>query len=444
MTASTSARTPATTSRLWWVLLLVVAMLAAACGGGDDGDDAAGGEAEAAAGEPVTLTFWNGFTGPDGAVLEELVTEFNGSQDDVVVEMQIQPWDVMYQKLLPAFSAGEGPDLVALHNEQLPQYVSEGVFAPVGDIYERGNLSRDVLIQSAADAGTVDGEDYAVPMNFTTLLLYWNKTMFEEAGLDPEQPPTTWDEWADYAQQLTIDSNGDGTPEQYGYAIADNNTIPMWPILLWGNGGGVVSEDGSQPLLGDPATVEAVQYWSDLVVNDKISPIGLGGADADKLFQTEKAAMEVVGPWMTAGFEEAGIDFGLAMVPAGPVEEVTLGSSVLAALNAEADDATRDAAYDFLEFWNSKESQITWSVGSGFPPNRTDIEASELSENPYVAEFAAHADKARFFLTGVEDYQQVVGDVFEPALQQILNGEAAPEEILPQAGEQLQGVLGAE
>ena len=166
--------------------------------------------------------------------------------------MEISPWDQFFQRLLPSLASDDGPDLVAMDTAQLPQYVARGAFRPLDDYYEDPSTESDALVQAAVDATKWDGVAYGVPMNFTTLLLYWNKGMFEEAGLDPEAPPETWEEFADYAVQLT----GDG---QYGLAIADNNTIPMWPILLWGNGGGVVSDDGTTSLLDAPETIEALE-----------------------------------------------------------------------------------------------------------------------------------------------------------------------------------------
>lgn len=419
---------------------LVCALVLSACVGG--GDDSASDQVGTEGPEnDVTLTFWNGFTGPDRPALEELVERFNDSQDKVTIDMQIQPWDVMFQKLLPALASNEGPDIVAMDTVQLPQYASKGVFAELDAVYEQDVVDTDALVQSAVEATQIGDAYYGVPMNFTTLLLYWNKDMFKEAGLDPEQPPTNWDEWAEYAKELTIDENGDGKPEQYGYAIADHETIPMWPILLWGNGGDVVSDDASQAMFGDAASIEAVEYWSELVTEDNISPVGLTGADADKLFLSKKAAMEVVGPWMTAGFEDAGIDFGLGMVPAGPEEEVTLGTSVAMALNAKADEDTSAAAYEFFEYWNSEESQIYWAVNSGFPPTRTDIDEEQLSENPYVAEFGKYADNARFYLPGVQEYTKVNANVFEPTIQRILNDEGSPDELMPTASEEIQDLL---
>lgn len=390
--------------------------------------------AAGASGERTTVTFWNGFTGPDRPVLEQLVEEFNDSQDAVTIEMEISPWDQFFQRLLPSLASDEGPDLVAMDTAQMPQYIVRGAFRPLDDYYADESTESDALVQAAVDATKWDGVTYGVPMNFTTLLLYWNKDLFEAAGLDPEAPPETWEQFADYAVQLT----GDG---QYGLAIADNNTIPMWPILLWGSGGGVVSDDGTTSLLDAPETIEALELWGGLVRDEGISPIGLGGADADNLFQTERAAMEIVGPWMTTGFTEAGIDFGLAPPPAGPAGPVTLGTSVAFAINAQSDDATAEAAKEFIKFWNSTDSQITWSLGSGFPPSRTDIPAEALAENPYTVDFGAPADIARFYLTNVQNFTEINTNIFEATLQRFLNGEGSAEELFTAASQEVQAIL---
>jgi multiple sugar transport system substrate-binding protein len=425
----------------WGAAIASVVMLAATgCAGQgqsqDDSDESSSGK--------TTVAFWNGFTGPDRAAVEDLVEKYNSSQDEVVIDMTISPWDVFFQKLLPSIAAGKGPDLMAMDSVQLPQYASRGVLAPMDDYYEDSENETDQLVESAVDATEWEGKKYGVPMNFTTLLLYYNKDMFKDAGLDPEAPPKDWDEFQEYAKKLTIDENNDGKPEQYGLAIADHETIAMWPILLWGNGGGVVSEDGTTATLGDPETVEAMDQWGSLVRDDHIAPVGLAGADADKLFQSKKAAMEIVGPWMTAGFEDAGIDFGLAPPPAGPAGEVTLGTSVSFGINDKTSDEAAEAAEDFISFWNSKESQVYWAVNSGFPPNRTDISPEEISENPYVAAFGEPADQSRFYLAGVKEFTKVNDDLFQPALQKVLNGEGTAEELFPATSAEIQSVLDGE
>ena len=391
----------------------------------------------AAARKVTTIQFWNGFTGPDRPTLEAIVKQFNDAHPDINIQMTIMPWDVFYQKLLPSWAGGSGPQLVAISDAgRIPQFANQGVLAPLDDIYTSG-LNKSTLVKTAVEADKWNGHYYAVPMTFFSVLLYWNKTMFHKVGLSG--PPKTWAQWQQDAVKLTI---GKGSrPVQYGLALADHETVPIWPVLLWGNGGGVVSADGTHSLLATPASVQAVQQWSNLIINKHISPIGLAGADADNLFLSKKAAMEVNGPWMTDGAKKAGINFGLAMVPKGPKRQVTLGGSTVLAVNAKVDSATKSAIYHFIEYWNSKQSQITYSVGAGFPPTRTDVTASDLEQNPFVAQFSRYASLSQFYLTNVKDYSGVDGDIFSPAIQKIENRKGSTKKVLAQAAAQINADL---
>ena len=427
---------PGTARRLIGVALATALALTGCAGQGkkqDEGSKTSDGK--------VAISFWNGFTGPDRAAVEGLVKKFNESQSKVTVTMEISPWDVFFQKLLPSIGAGKGPDLMGMDAAQLPQYATRGVLREMDSYYSDSANETDKLVKAAVDATSWQGKHYGVPMNFTTLLLYWNKKMFKDAGLNPDTPPKTWAEFETAAKKLTKDANGDGKPEQYGLALADHQTIAMWPIFFWGNGGGVVSDDGKKALLGDPKTIEAMQHWGDLVRNQHISPIGLAGADADKLFQSKKAAMEIVGPWMTTGFKDAGIDFGLAAPPAGPAGPVTLGTSVSFAVNAKTTDQKAQAAREFIKFWNTKDSQKYWALGSGFPPNRTDITADELKGNPFVVAFGEPAGTSKFYLANVKEFTKVNDTIYTPALQKVLNGKGTAQDLFPKASTDIQKLL---
>jgi multiple sugar transport system substrate-binding protein len=402
-----------------------------ASGGGENDPDA-----------KVTLDFWNGFTGPDGPALQQVVDDFNASQDRVTVKTNIMPWDTLYQKVLTAAAGKDGPDIVAMSATRLPQYVSEGLFQSVDDFYEDAEHEADALAPAAVDASMFEGANYGVPVNLATMLMYYNKDLFTAAGLDPEAPPTTWDEFAAMVPKLTVDDNGDGKPEQYAIALADHETVPMYPTMLWNTGGGIVDEDGTESLLGTDESLEALNFWVDLVREQKASPVGLTGADADKLFQTGKAAIEIVGPWMTTGFDEAGLNYGLAPAFAGPADSVTLADVVSMAVPAKADETTKQAAYEFFAYWNSKEGQITWANGSGFPPTRSDV-AGDITESPYPAIFGAPdvTENARVLMPGVAAGGTIMENVFTPALQRALNGEGSVDDIFTEASEQVQAEL---
>lgn len=390
----------------------------------------------------VTLSFWNGFTGPDGPALQQVVDDFNASQDRVTVETNIMPWDTLYQKVLTAAAGNDGPDIVAMSASRLPQYVDEGLFQSLDDYYENPDFESDALAEAAVGASMYDGSNYGVPVNIATMLMYYNKDLFTAAGLDPEKPPTTWDEFAAMVPKLTVDENGDGKPEQYAIALADHETVPMYQPFLWNAGGGIVSEDGTTSELDSPGSLEALNYWVDLVRDQKASPIGLAGADADKLFQTGKAAIEIVGPWMTTGFNDAGLNFGLARAFAGPTDQVTLADVVSMSVPVSADETTKQAAYEFFAYWNSAEGQKTWAEGSGFPPTRSDV-ASEITDNPYPAIFGAPEilDNSQVLLAGIAAGGTITTTIFEPALQKALNGEGTVDELFTEASKQVQAEL---
>ena len=396
----------------------------------------------AKAGGKVTLKFWNGLTGGDRPTVDKLIAEFNAAHKDIKVQSDAMPWDVFYQKLLTSVSSGSGPDIVAMDAGQIPKYAHSGVLQPVDDFYGADKADASKLVPAAVQASEFSGKNYGVPTETAPLLLYWNKTLFKKAGLDPNKPPATWSQFEQDAAKLTHDANHDGKPDTYPIALADHETIPMYPVLMWQGGGGVVSQDGKRAMLDDPATVAAVKHWVNLVRDKKISPIGLGGADADKLFQTQKAAMEIVGPWDTTTFTQSHVDYGVTMPFAGPKAQVTSAGVTSFALTS-TDPAVKKAAYTFFSWWNSKPSQITLAKGTGFPVNRTDVTPAELKGYPYPIAFGSPQvlKNSQPFLAGLINGPVIQDQIFYPALQRILNGKGSAESVLKQANAAVQKEL---
>ena len=383
----------------------------------------------AAAQDQVTLTFWNGFTGPDRPAVEALVQKFNDEHPNIKVEMTITPWDSLLQNLLTQLSTGQGPDIMGINYSYLPLYAKSGYVSDLSDMYAAGAALDPVNFPPAlVDLMKYDGKYYGAPMNFATLLMYYNKDLFQAAGIT--EPAKDWATWIEDIKKLTDASKG-----QYGLAIGEHDTIPNWPLFIWGNGGDIVKDGKSA--LNDPKTVEALKTWGELVAKDGVSPYGLSGADADKLFQSGKAAMEITGPWMVNGFIEAKLNFDVAPIPAGPDGAVTYSDSVVLMLNSGS--AHQVEAREFIAFWNSKESQAYFSDQTGFPPARTDI-AADL-KSPWSAKFAAVADSARFLLPGLDSATEISTDVFLPMIQAITQGQLSAEDAAASADQQLADIL---
>jgi multiple sugar transport system substrate-binding protein len=383
----------------------------------------------------VTLTYWNGYTGPNRPAMEALVKKFNTSHPNTQIQMTITPWDSLLQKLPSALASGSGPDLMGIDFTYLPQYAQSGYIKNLSSAYSSGALSSSIFPKGLVKVLKYQGKFYGAPIDFNPLMMYYNKTLFKKAGLNPNKPPATWTQWISDIKKLTTHSGGQ---DQYGIALGVHDTIPNWPILMWGEGGDVIVN--GKPALTNPKTVKALTIWSNLVKNDKVSPLNLAGADADKLFQTGKAATEVTGPWATTGYTQAKVNYDVAPVPAGPAGPVTLADSNLMMINAKSKNSA--AAIQFMQFWNSKASQTYFAVNSGSPPDRTDlVHNAGLRKNQWVPKFASVLSSGRFYLPGQTKYTQIDTDVVVPMVQQIIYGRMSVAQATKQYNQQLTKLL---
>ncbi len=420
-------------------LLSAAALALTACSSGDGPEPDAPGEStptdsEPADGEVVELSLWTGFTGGDRGAYEALIDTFNDTHDHIQVTMEIQPWDTIAQKLPAAWATGQGPDLATPNFDPniVAQYLETSSLLPLDQLGSgEGQIDADNLAPAAIDAFTFDGTLYAVPANMATLQLYYNKALFDAAGIDG--PPATVEEFRDYAVQLT----GDGV---YGLSVGERETIQMWPILQWLDGADIVDADYCSAL-DSPESIESLTTWADLA-KDGVMPVGLTGAESDSLFSAGKAAMQLNGPWAAPGYTEAGIDLGIAPVPTGVDGDVTLAST--APLAASANTEHPAEAQEFLAWWTGQEAQRQFALDSGFPPVRTDMgDDAELNANEVVSTFAAAIPSARLYLPGVPEATRIDSEVYVPLIAEITRG-ADVATAAASASDKLNGLTGCQ
>ena len=385
--------------------------------------------------DPVTLTYWSGFTGGDKQAFLDLIKKFNDTHPDIHVDYQLQPWDSIAQKLPTAIISGSGPDLATpdYNVATVQRYAANKLALPLDGLIGDGanQVPKGVLPQTVVDSFSADGKLYAAPANFATLLLYYNKDLLAKAGI--AAPPTTMAELQDDALKL---SNGNG---QYGIALADNATIPMWPVLIWSDGGDLIKDKCSA--LADPKTVATVEKWAALVRDHKISPVGSTGQDADNLFAAGKAAFEINGPWAAGEYKAANVNFAVAPVPVGASgKPVTLASTVPTIVSAKT--AHPKEAQEFLAWWLSKDTQAQLSSAAGYAPSRTDMaDDASIKANAIVSAFTAQVPNSRLYLPTEKDFAKIDTGIFTPAIQSATqNGDAAG--ALKSANEALNKLLG--
>lgn len=387
---------------------------------------------------PTTLTFWHGYTEADGEVLDQIVADFNDSQDDYVIKTETKTWAVIDDTLLPALSSDEGPDIVAMPAERMPVYADRGAFVDLTDFYDSDDSNTAELAEQSVDMVTVDGTPYGVPTGFVPLSVFYNKALFTAAGID--EFPTTWDEWVEAAKALTVDEDGDGTPEQYGLALPDHATVAngLWPSLLLSGGGGIV-DGATDAVIDSNENAESIAYWVDAITNDKISPTGLDGIGADELFSSGKAAMHVGGPWMSFISADNDIDYGIAAIPAGPEDQAASAIGVSMGITEQADDAQVAGAEAFFSYFFQEDVATEWSLASGWPPLRTDIPLESVESNPVVVSLTEIAPTGRALLPGVVNSVDVLAAIDTLTQKAVAGGDI--DELLSAAQSEIQQAI---
>ena len=365
----------------------------------------------------VTLTMWTGFTGGDRPGYAQIVKDFNASHPDIKVVQTVESWDTIQQKLPTAWLTGSGPDIAAPSSDPnvIANYVKTNSVLPIVTGSGASKVNSAQLAPAAVKELTYKGKLYAIPANFASLSLYYNKKMFAAAGI--ANPPKTVAEFEADAVKLTL--NGGAT--QYGLSLADNQTIQMWPILQWLTGGDIVKSNGCSDL-SSAASVAGLTTWANLVQNEHISPVGQTGAQADSLFAAGKAAMEMNGPWAAPTYKAANVDFGIATIPlAADGSKVTLGSIAPLAISAKTKYPKQ--AQEFLAYYTAKSTQEKFSLTTGFPPLRTDMtNDSALKSDPTVQIFTSQVGDAKLYLPQLTNATQVDANAYVPLIGKITRG----------------------
>lgn len=394
MTTSLTRRTLLTGS-----LALGAAGSLAACGPGSSnvpgsepqGPATGDGGAAGYDGPKVSLKFWNGFTGGDGPVMKKLVERFNGEHPNIEVEMTTLVWADYYAKLPSAVTAGKGPDIGVMHVDSVPTNAARKVIQPLDDVAEALGLSESDFAPIPWRAGVYNDVRYAIPLDVHPLGMFYNKTVMEKAGLDPDKPPTTAEEYGNALETM----KGKGikgfwvTPFQFTAAMTVQSVIWQW-------GGDTVSPDATTVMWAEEPGVKALEWYAGMI--DKGYSPAKQGQDADALaLQNDKNAFNWNGIWnINTLKEKKDLEWGVAPLPViGDQPGVWAGShQFVLPTQKNPDDNKQTAARVFVN-WISQQS-IEWAKGGQVPARNSVRESEEFAALTEQAVFASQIDALHF------------------------------------------------
>lgn len=391
--------------------------------------------ADAATGEKVTLQFWNVFTGSDGDILREIVDNYNKTNtDNIEIQMDIMPNDQLQQKLPAAIATGTAPDLVLFGVENIAPYVSNDSLVDISDFWDVTGVDKSNILENVLELSYVDGKLYGAPMQYNVSYLYWNKDLFEEAGLDPEKAPATLEELTEYAVKLTKPEKN-----QYGLALPTSVTYMQF---LWANGGDANDPNTNTNLLNSEENVKTLTWLQDLTVNKKVSPGNITGPEADTMLQAGQIAMYMSGPWQINGLREQGINFGIAPCVAGSAGAFSPAGGCSYVIPKGTEESHKLAAYKFMQYWLTDDVLKEWSQRNGFPVwSKTLLEDPEIQSDEVLSAISKATEIGRSYNLGYSLASQIDNDVMIPLFEKVMTGAATPEEALKEASQAMDRVL---
>lgn len=384
-----------------------------------------------AAPEEVTLEFWELSVGEE--LMRSLLDRFERQNPGVRVRFQQLSWDFGLDKIITAIAAGNPPDLLELGTDWVPQFSSSGVLQDITD--EVAPFKDQFLLW---DPVTYKGRVYGIPWLAGTRVLFYNRELFAQAGLNPDRPPATWEELLAAAQ--AVDALGPGI---YGFGIHVGEAYAPWQEFLpfaWGNGGEVLDEEWTRCLLDQPPVVEALRFYQSLKPHSLVER----QPQVNQLFAEGRVGVQISGAWNLAVIPRMNptLNFGVGLVPrpaAGRGKPASFaGGEMLVILKSSRH---REAALALARFLAQEEQAmaIVEAQRNIIPTAKSAV------RHPY---YSAHPEQKIFF----EQVQFAVAPPAHPhwvqmqeritrAVEEVVLNDREPREVLQQTTEEVNRLL---
>lgn len=341
----------------------------AACGDSGDSDGGTGDNG------PVTLSY--GIWDPNQlSAMKADAAAFHKTHPNITIDVQQTPYGDYFTKLKTAVTGGAAPDIFWMNGPNFQLYASNGVLAPIDDAISANNIDLNNYPKAMVDLYNFKGKQYGVPKDFDTVGVWYNKSLFDAAGVSYPSADWTWADFQQTAKKLTDPDKG-----IYGIA-AELEGQEYYYNTIYQAGGYVISPDGKTSGYADPNTIRGLKFWTDLI-DEKVSPDLKTMTDTTPLsmFEAGKTAMYWGGSWDAAEFGKNDYTkdkVDVVPLPTGDKQAVIIHglANVISAKTAHPKQAA-----EFLAYLSGKEAASTLA-DAGVIPAFTGTQQSWLATYP--------------------------------------------------------------
>lgn len=398
-----------------------------------------------AAAVDLTMYYPVAVGGPVTKVIDDMVARFEKENADIkVTAVYAGNYTDTMTKAMTAMKGGQPPQLSVLLSTDVFTLMDENAIVPMDGLVDDKAWFKEFYPAFMAN-GQIDGKTWSIPFQRSTIVLYWNKDAFKEAGLDPEKPPANWDEMASMAAKL-VKKDASGNVTRWGIEIPTTGyAYWMLQALAIENGQKLMNEPGTEVYLTAPKTVAALDYWVDLSRKEAVMPKGsIDWATLRTDFLEGKTAMM----WHTTGNltavkDGAKFNFGVAMLPAKERRGSPTGGGSFYIFKSATPEQQK-AAVKFIKWMTAPERAAEWSIKTGYvavSPAAYKTPTMEAYAKSFPQATVAR-DQLEFAVPELSVHEngriyKFVGD----AVQAAVTGTQSPKDALAGAQQQADRVL---
>lgn len=410
--------------------------------------------------EEIVIEFWNWWGVQREPLMNEIIADFNQDHPNVTIKNLVQGWDRRAEMVLTAMAGGDPPEVMMASRAELVRFAAEGLIVPITQYVEEAGIDLDAYYPSEIATMWWDGELYSLPMPTAggeTSLYVYNKTMFEEAGLDPENPPTTWQELWEVSAVLNKRAD-DGSIELMAIDIGTGGvSFLAW---LYTNNGKLYSDDLRTVTINSPEGVETLQWMIDYIdefyggIENHADFLALSSGESGEFpfFQRRQAMwlnnVSVFGHIATFAPD---MDYGVALRPhngdnpdaeSHGIAPVSFGWGYV--IPKGLDPAVERAAFEWVKqiTYEIERTGACWFMQQQARPSPL----KECNEDPIFYEINPAWDNVKRALESdvalpVVPPQSRILEIITQYVDLALYGEMSPQEALDAAAEEAQAVL---
>lgn len=398
---------------------LAVSCVLCGCGGGKDSGKTADGKTK------LRFVTWD--VAGDVDKQQAMVDKFNEEHDDIEVTLEAYGQD-FDTKISAGMGSGDTPDVMYMWN--YPAY-HEGLEPLDSYIEKEGAEYKDNFYDALWPYNSIDGSTYGIPVGFTTHVLFYNKDLFAEAGVEEPTADWTWDDLQ--AAAKTITDKTDAT----GFAFSMKPDPYDYEMFLWSNGAAYCDEEGKlDGNLNSDKSKEVFEMFQQMEKDGYAVATEKSGTDE---FRAQTAAMYIYGSWSINDFKADGLNFGLVDIPAfadAGQDSVSILST--SGISMSKDSKNKEAAWEFVKFWTGEYASKE-RIGSEMPALYSVVESEKIMEREEFAPFYTMLEQSAGYTPAsfiIEDWSEV-SEALSLSFEQVFNPSS-----LQDAGEVLDAASG--